>query len=60
MASYGSNWDRLKDLKKKYDPTGLFRNSFWPLDRDGRVMPASAHEPPEATGVTARPAVTRT
>jgi len=48
MASYGSNWDRLKAIKTKYDPAGLFRNSFWPLAPDGRVMKAAEHEPSEA------------
>jgi len=35
MGSYGDNWPRLCELKRKYDPTGLFNNSFWPLDKDG-------------------------
>ena len=46
-ASFGENWERLVALKKKYDPTGLFRNTFWPLDKDGREMDPSEHEPPE-------------
>ena len=47
VVSFGENWDRLVALKKKYDPTCLFRNTFWPLDEDGRVMDPSEHEPPE-------------
>ncbi|KAF7982994.1 hypothetical protein HWV62_24606 [Athelia sp. TMB] len=50
MASYGSSWDRLKEIKKKYDPTGMFRNTFWPLASDGRVMKASEHEPKDDNG----------
>ncbi|KAN0125501.1 hypothetical protein V8E52_000708 [Russula decolorans] len=46
-ASFGENWERLVALKKKYDPTGLFRNTFWPLDKDGHEMDPSEHEPPE-------------
>ena len=46
-ASFGENWERLVAVKKKYDPTGLFRNTFWPLDKDGREMDPSEHEPPE-------------
>jgi hypothetical protein len=44
-ASFGENWERLVALKKKYDPTGLFRNTFWPLDKDGQEMDPSEHEP---------------
>ncbi|KAI0302441.1 hypothetical protein B0F90DRAFT_1714787 [Multifurca ochricompacta] len=46
-ASFGENWGRLVTLKKKYDPTGLFRNTFWPLDKDGAEIDPSEHEPPE-------------
>ena len=46
-ASFGENWERLVALKKKYDPTCLFRNTFWPLDKDGHEMDPSEHEPPE-------------
>jgi len=46
-ASFGENWERLVALKKKYDPTGLFRNTFWPLDKDGHEIDPSEHEPPE-------------
>jgi len=46
-ASFGENWERLVALKKKYDPTGLFRNTFWPLNKDGDEIDPSEHEPPE-------------
>jgi Berberine and berberine like len=49
-ASFGENWERLVALKKQYDPTGLFRNTFWPLDKDGTEMDPSEHEPPEVVG----------
>ncbi|THH18318.1 hypothetical protein EW146_g2635 [Bondarzewia mesenterica] len=45
MASYGENWSRLVDLKKKYDPQGVFRNTFWPLDKDGQTIEPQSHEP---------------
>lgn len=47
-ASFGKNWDRLVELKQKYDPTNLFCNTFWPLDKDGNVVQSSGREP-EAT-----------
>jgi len=31
-GSYGENWERLRKLKKKYDPDGVFSNSFWPTE----------------------------
>ncbi|KAI9465374.1 hypothetical protein BJY52DRAFT_1202468 [Lactarius psammicola] len=46
-ASFGENWERLVALKKKYDPTGLFRNTFWPLNKEGVEIDPSEHEPPE-------------
>ncbi|KAJ3758077.1 hypothetical protein EV360DRAFT_44718 [Lentinula raphanica] len=46
ISSFGSNWDRLKELKNIYDPTNLFRNSLWPLDAKGNIVEASTHEPP--------------
>lgn len=46
MASYGENWPRLVELKKKYDPKGMFRNTFWPLAEDAHtVIGPSEHEP---------------
>lgn len=46
MASYGENWGRLCEIKEKYDPHGLFRNTFWPLNNEGYPIDASEHEPP--------------
>lgn len=46
MACFGTNWERLREVKEQYDPTGLFRNSFWPLDIDGQALSAEEHEPP--------------
>ena len=45
QASFGKNWDRLVELKRKYDPTNLFRNTFWPLDAEGQVAEPSLREP---------------
>ncbi|GAV99301.1 fad fmn-containing dehydrogenase [Lentinula edodes] len=52
ISAFGSNWDRLKELKKIYDPTNVFRNSLWPLDSEGNIVEASTHEPatPSAAG----------
>ena len=47
-ASFGKNWDRLVELKRKYDPTNLFRNTFWPLDEEGHDVEPGLREP-EAT-----------
>jgi len=51
IGTFGSNWDRLKEIKKTYDPTNLLRNSFWPLDAKGEPVEAYTHEP--LTPVTA-------
>ncbi|KAI0041089.1 hypothetical protein FA95DRAFT_1501917 [Auriscalpium vulgare] len=45
VASYGANWERLAKLKSTYDPQGLFRNSFWPLDGEGELVDPRTHEP---------------
>ena len=45
-ASFGKNWDRLVELKKKYDPEHLFRNNFWPLDKVGYPVESLYNEPP--------------
>lgn len=54
ISAFGSNWDRLKELKKTYDPTNVFRNSLWPLDSEGNIVEASTHEPatPSAAGTS--------
>ncbi|KAH6914077.1 hypothetical protein BKA70DRAFT_1260374 [Coprinopsis sp. MPI-PUGE-AT-0042] len=44
-ASYGSNWDRLVEIKKLYDPGNVFRNSFWPLNESGETVDPRSHEP---------------
>ncbi|KAI0669532.1 hypothetical protein C8Q78DRAFT_1080249 [Trametes maxima] len=46
MACYGKNWDRLAALKRKYDPNCLFKNNFWPLDKNGQPVEFLANEPP--------------
>ncbi|KAG8967436.1 hypothetical protein FRC03_009956 [Tulasnella sp. 419] len=53
IGVYGeANWQRLCDLKRKYDPNGLFRHNFWPLDETGK--PIGLFEPHiDADGGTA-------
>ncbi|CUA67124.1 Titin [Rhizoctonia solani] len=39
LGVYGAeNWARLCALKKKYDPDGIFRHNFWPLDEHGKPI----------------------
>ena len=45
-ASFGPNWDRLCEIKKQYDPTNVFRNTFWPLNAQGDMVDPRTHEPP--------------
>ncbi|EAU91190.2 FAD linked oxidase domain-containing protein [Coprinopsis cinerea okayama7 len=45
-ASFGVNWDRLVEVKKKYDPKNIFSNSFWPLNEHGEMVDPRTHEPP--------------
>ncbi|KAG6808697.1 hypothetical protein H0H92_003229 [Tricholoma furcatifolium] len=45
-ACFGSNWDRLCEIKKLYDPNNFFKNSFWPLNAAGEMVEAYTHEPP--------------
>ena len=47
-ASFGENWDRLAELKRRYDPGNLFRSTFWPLDEEGNAVQPSLRQP-EAT-----------
>ena len=46
MASFGKNWPQLAELKQKYDPEGLLKNNFWPLDKDGQPVEELYNEPP--------------
>ena len=45
LSAFGDNWDRLCEVKRKYDPRCLFRSTFWPLDADGNPMEPQMHEP---------------
>ncbi|KAG8903742.1 hypothetical protein FRB99_002833 [Tulasnella sp. 403] len=39
IGTYGeANWDRLTVIKRKYDPNGMMRHNFWPLEDDGRPL----------------------
>lgn len=39
IASFGEdNWELLCELKRTYDPRGMIRHNFWPLDEDGRPL----------------------
>jgi len=46
MASFGKNWPKLAELKKRYDPECLFKNNFWPVDRNGDPIEMLTNEPP--------------
>ncbi|KAL0955622.1 hypothetical protein HGRIS_001855 [Hohenbuehelia grisea] len=46
MKCFGDNWDRMKEIKNKYDPKNMFRNTFWPLDESGEAVDPRTHEPP--------------
>ncbi|KAF7289245.1 FAD-binding PCMH-type domain-containing protein [Mycena indigotica] len=46
ISSYGDNWPRLVEIKKKYDPNNLFRNNIWPLNADLELVDPRTHEPP--------------
>ncbi|KAL0574904.1 hypothetical protein V5O48_007048 [Marasmius crinis-equi] len=54
IACFGKNWDRLKELKGKYDPANVFRNSLWPLGADGEIVEPQTHEPltPDEAGTS--------
>ncbi|KAJ7286911.1 hypothetical protein C8J57DRAFT_1430748 [Mycena rebaudengoi] len=46
IKCYGTNWERLCQVKKQYDPTNLFRNSLWPLNAAMEPIDPRVHEPP--------------
>ncbi|KAJ7157802.1 hypothetical protein C8R46DRAFT_1225560 [Mycena filopes] len=46
IGCYGTNWDRLVEVKAKYDPGNMFRNSMWPLDATLQKVDPRTHEPP--------------
>ncbi|KIY46091.1 hypothetical protein FISHEDRAFT_48116 [Fistulina hepatica ATCC 64428] len=46
QSCFGKNWGRLCEVKKKYDPDGVFKCNFWPLDGDGNEVDADYREPP--------------
>lgn len=45
IACFGENWARLAQVKKTYDPTNFFKNSLWPLNDKGELVPPREHEP---------------
>lgn len=39
ISCYGeANFERLKEVKKKYDPKNLFHHNFWPVCADGSII----------------------
>ncbi|TFK65552.1 hypothetical protein BDN72DRAFT_845354 [Pluteus cervinus] len=50
-ACFGDSWERLVEIKKKYDPSNIFRNSFWPLNAEGDIVQPNTHEPPLPLGL---------
>jgi hypothetical protein len=45
-ASFGDSWQRLCEIKGLYDPTNMFKNTFWPLNAAGEIVLPETHEPP--------------
>ena len=45
-GSFGTNWQRLCEIKQFYDPKNMFRNTFWPLNETGEEVEAYLREPP--------------
>lgn len=51
IGMYGDeNWERLKEVKRKYDPTGEIRHCFWPLDEEGRPLGLDERKEPLVDG----------
>ncbi|KDQ20249.1 hypothetical protein BOTBODRAFT_51605 [Botryobasidium botryosum FD-172 SS1] len=45
ISTYGSeNWSRLCALKRIYDPTGMFKHTFWPSDGHGLPIGVQTEE----------------
>jgi hypothetical protein len=44
-ACFGEHWPRLRALKAEYDPHGMFKNTYWPLDVDGEPVAPLSNEP---------------
>ncbi|KAH0828959.1 hypothetical protein J3R83DRAFT_2388 [Lanmaoa asiatica] len=45
MGCFGENWNRLREVKRVYDPSNFFKNSLWPLNAQGDAVPPEEHEP---------------
>ncbi|KAF8627621.1 hypothetical protein AX15_004319 [Amanita polypyramis BW_CC] len=45
-ACFGQSWERLCEIKKRYDPHNVFKNTFWPLNAQGDMVDPRTHEPP--------------
>ncbi|VDB91324.1 unnamed protein product [Peniophora sp. CBMAI 1063] len=46
IKCYGSNWDRLFELKRKFDPEARIKHCFWPAHPDGTLRSPEEREPP--------------
>ncbi|EGO00584.1 hypothetical protein SERLA73DRAFT_86778 [Serpula lacrymans var. lacrymans S7.3] len=45
IGCYGTNWSRLVEIKQKYDPQNVFKNSLWPMNAAGEIIDSEEHEP---------------
>jgi hypothetical protein len=53
MATFGDqNWERLTKLKRIFDPKGLIRHNFWPLDEHGRPLGLEEFDVAQGKGKT--------
>ncbi|KAG8926122.1 hypothetical protein FRC00_003230 [Tulasnella sp. 408] len=51
VGMYGDeNWQRLIEVKRKYDPKGEIRHCFWPLNEEGRPLGLDVREEPLVDG----------